>query len=974
MEKGELAKSSAVTLGLVALAVAAPALVPVLALASKDYFGEVLSSLFITDDTKESLGKITVNAVADVLLHLSASAAEKIPEALSRAHNFHLETALATAYLESLNVLSNKIEKKGDTALHEQSERVIPLLKTRIERALKEEGPDLLFPVQRKQSGLPLPTALAFADRLSPEDLILTLVNTDKMNLIVADDIEITIRRWMNEERAHQQGRLGLVQDDRLPEPLRSFLPEELLAEVPHRLGEVVNRDKFKKAWIAFERAHLQAILHTVKNLEGTHEALIKKIEELTKLEELVNGIADKLSDFLSNARLPQVAKKELLGEYQSYLVALEGSLYRKIDESTERLSREGNESEQRLSGQITEVLEAIRIGKIIIPTERLHQLPAPPLDFTGREDERHELFDQVRNGLVIFGLHGMGGVGKTALALKLADVFKQDYRDAQFYLDLKGVAPRDGSGSRQGPLSPADVMWHVINSYDDKAERPNDVEKLRAWYYSLLNDQRALLLLDNAKDEAQIAPLRPPANCLLIITSRHPLAVSGMYNKHLEKLLPKDAEALLHEIAPRIEAEAVTVAKLLDFLPMALRPAASLLNKHDMLSPARLVERLRDKKRRLELFDTERNMSVEASFSLSYEMLGDELSQRWRTLAAFPGTFDENAAAALWQTETIDAGDLLAELRAYSLLEWDEKNKRISLHDLARDYADACLDEDERVVAQRRHALYYASMLNTAYSLYLKGHENIALGLSLFDLESSNIRAGQAWTASNADQNEEAARMCIAYANNGAAVLFLRLHPRELIQWFKKASELAHALAFQHDESIALGGLGDAYLNLDEYERAIDYLKQALAIARQIGDRVNEGVFLAKLGDAYLNLGEHKRAIECLELSLAIARQTGDRMNEGMCLGRLGNAYLGLGKYKRAIDYLKQALAITRETGDRQGEGACLGWLGNAYRKLGKLSEAQKLMEQSLVMFEEIESPNANVVNQWLEELRARK
>ena len=84
-----------------------------------------------------------------------------------------------------------------------------------------------------------------------------------------------------------------------------------------------------------------------------------------------------------------------------------------------------------------------------------LHQLPPPPGDFTGRQAELDELMAEIeKGGATISGLRGMGGVGKTALALKLAEELAERYPDAQFYLDLKGTTP--------DPLTGADAMAHV--------------------------------------------------------------------------------------------------------------------------------------------------------------------------------------------------------------------------------------------------------------------------------------------------------------------------------------------------------------------------------------------------------------------------------------------------------------------------------------------------------------------------------
>lgn len=134
-----------------------------------------------------------------------------------------------------------------------------------------------------------------------------------------------------------------------------------------------------------------------------------------------------------------------------------------------------------------------------------LHQLPPPVSDFTGRADELAELTAKLeQGGVTISGLHGLGGIGKTALALKLADQLKPRYPDAQFYLDLKGA-------SRE-PLAVAEALAHVIRAYHPTAKLPDTEAELLALYRSVLQDQRALLLTDNAASAEQVEPLIPPA------------------------------------------------------------------------------------------------------------------------------------------------------------------------------------------------------------------------------------------------------------------------------------------------------------------------------------------------------------------------------------------------------------------------------------------------------------------------------
>jgi hypothetical protein len=90
-----------------------------------------------------------------------------------------------------------------------------------------------------------------------------------------------------------------------------------------------------------------------------------------------------------------------------------------------------------------------------------LHQLARPPADFTGREKEISDLTQAIaRKGVTISGLRGLGGVGKTALALMLAEQLTPEYPDAQFYLDLKGMSTEPltasaGDGPRYSSVPP---------------------------------------------------------------------------------------------------------------------------------------------------------------------------------------------------------------------------------------------------------------------------------------------------------------------------------------------------------------------------------------------------------------------------------------------------------------------------------------------------------------------------------------
>ncbi len=174
-----------------------------------------------------------------------------------------------------------------------------------------------------------------------------------------------------------------------------------------------------------------------------------------------------------------------------------------------------------------------------------LHQLPSPPHDFTGRAEELGEMLAALDRGANISGLQGLGGVGKTALALKLADEIKDRYPDAKFYLDLRGVSDK--------PLTPAEAMAHIIRAYLLTDLLPQSEAELQPLYRSVLHDQRTLLLMDNARDDAQVRPLIPPPSCLLLITSRRHFTLPQMAARRLGALPPEDAVRLLRKVAPPV-------------------------------------------------------------------------------------------------------------------------------------------------------------------------------------------------------------------------------------------------------------------------------------------------------------------------------------------------------------------------------------------------------------------------------------
>ncbi len=586
-------------------------------------------------------------------------------------------------------------------------------------------------------------------------------------------------------------------------------------------------------------------------------------------------------------------------------------------------------------------------------PLLNLHQISEPTSDFVGREEELTTLlaaFEGTGQGAVISGLHGMGGVGKTELAHVLAKRLRKRFPDAQIVMNLRG-ASEDCK-----PATAVEALQHVVRSFDPNAQLPEDVDQLQGLYHSVLNGKQVLLLLDNARDAAQLRPLaRPPDGCALIVTSRHHFALAGMEPINLDTLSPREAQKLLLEICPRIGGNADVLAKRCGCLPLALRLAASALKMCDTIKVRDYVKRLADEQDRLAALDEFRNLTdvergIEATLTISYNLLDETLQRFWRGLSVFPSDFDAAAAGTVWQLETAkEAERVLGDLYAASMVQWEGVTDRFRLHDLARDYTRARLSDDERVRYAQHHAAHYYVFLQRTDELYVEGGDSMFQGLAMFDRESSNIRTGQTWAATHWKTDNTATILCNGYPSVGACCLRLRLRSRDRISWLAVALSAARSLKDRNAEGRHLGDLGSAYYHLGEPRKAIEFYEQRIDIAREFRDRHGEGNSLSGLGNAYTLLGEPRKAIECHKQHLDIARKISDRRGEGAAISNLGTAYADLRETREAIEFYKQALDIAREIGDHLDEGNALGNLGRGYALLGKPQKAIEYYEQRL-------------------------
>jgi tetratricopeptide (TPR) repeat protein len=605
------------------------------------------------------------------------------------------------------------------------------------------------------------------------------------------------------------------------------------------------------------------------------------------------------------------------------------------------------------------------------------HQLPSPPVNFTGRSEELAELEKELtathKFGATISGkqaeLQGMGGVGKTALATVLAHKLKHRYPDAQLYLNLRG-----SDAEHRSPVAPAEVMQNIIRALHPEAKLPEELDKLMPIYQGIMNAAgRVILFLDNAADAEQVKPLLPPANCLLLVTSRSHFSLPGLIQRNIDCLHPEKSQELLLKLAPRIKGDVKEAAELCGHLPLALEVFAGVVNDTKLYPVPDLLKRLSDGREKL--------TPVNAAFQVSYDLLVDDLRRCWLLLAVFPASFDLAAAVAVLAKNMAvsplpAAGDTQADerrARSYapyqqmldsnhkamqtlvnaSLVEWNEANGRFRLHDLVCQFCNGKINEVERTAAKLRYAKHYRDIAIEAENLYLKGDNNLLQGLQLIDRERKHIVAMFEWLQFN--QDKESANLLASLLDIMDNTGSLRFHPFQRIKWLERQILASRLINDRKAECRAIGYLGVAYYDIRKTRKAIELYNQALAISREIGYLHGESGALGNLGEAHYALGERDEAIKYLEASLVIDRETGNRQGESASLNLFGRLYADMGDNRRAVEAFEQALSICRELGNKRTESAALANLGECYSILDDVHKGIECIKQSLLLNREI-------------------
>lgn len=598
-------------------------------------------------------------------------------------------------------------------------------------------------------------------------------------------------------------------------------------------------------------------------------------------------------------------------------------------------------------------------------------RLPEPRGAFVGREAELAALREAVGEARLVTVV-GMGGTGKTRLALALAAEFPTEVR----FCDLTQTRTRDGV------LYAMAAALGVMLGPDPAADVARALGSLGS----------GLVVVDNA--EGVVAHLRElldgwstgAPDVHFVATSREPVGLPGERQFLLDPMIPDDAQALYLQCAEMVRPGLTLSAadqralpallEVLDRLPLAIELAGARVR---VLTPARLLARLTDRFQVLvRRGGTDRHASLEATFDWSWELLSEAEQHGLAQLSVFEGGFSLEAAEAVLDVDAWPA-DVVQGLVDRSWLR--DAAGRYTMLVSVQDYVRRKLTDVDLV--QQRHAAHFAALGAPARTDGRWLHPD-TLQADLDNLVVAcrwSVGAGHAEYATGAllaawavfeargpyaawgDLAELTTGQLALPPDRRAAIgwrwarLLDRMGRRERAATERRVSlDAIRSSGRRHVvEARLLSEMGMAAILRGQLDEARPLLIESIDLARAVGHRAFEGNALANLGNLHLRLLELDDAHRCYQGALVIHREVGNLRSQGVVLGNLGAVYQSQGRYDEAVASYEAALVVQRRLGNRSAEALALGNLGSLLIQQGRHAEARQALRHAIDVLEAI-------------------
>ena len=653
---------------------------------------------------------------------------------------------------------------------------------------------------------------------------------------------------------------------------------------------------------------------------------------------------------------------------------------------------------------------------------------------FIGRKAYLIRLRKAFANGQPVC-LHGLGGLGKTTLAEAFADNYRKRYGHQIILfrggsqINEKLILDRLLEGFEE--TNPAKSVYKQLKAALESKAEPT--QKLQFLLDNYLKGRKHILIFDNFEDVQQeqkgkhpiadkflanfISYLvkHAPANCHLLFTTRYSIAglEADIHHFQLDKMsyaeqyrymnfsevlrsIPIAKREMLHR---RLDGHPRSLEYLEGFKRKSSGKDWEALQGYLQKAENKVFDNLLLEKLYAQLAGPEKGLLQQAGILISRSPTG--------VLEAISGKTKE------------ELQPLLQNLQDWSLCYWDEKEERLEVHALTREWlrqqeqldaityrayalkvgqyfqsnptnwGDIILAKDYFEIAEAWEKFGETSFrLDEHYQLTGFNEKALALNQQVLEKPIGEIAKVNAWNNIGLIQHifgkyEEALNSFqkgleinkkrgnyqgeAANLNNIARIHKIKGDYDKAMPLYQQSLKILQEVGYRKGEGTTLNNISAIHYAKGDYDKALSFLQQSLKIRREIEDREGEGESLNNIAEIHRTKRDYDKALLLFQQSLKIAQEIGNRFLEGGIMNNIALIHYTKKDYNKAMPLFQQSLKIKQEVGDTHGEANTLHNIGCLLYDQEKLEAAVPYLMQAYSILEQMGSPNAKNTEEYL-------